>query len=124
MRTIKFRAWREDKKAMVYPDDKFHFIAMGKLFKLDPCLQENRYYEMPINIVIEQFTGLTDKNGKEIYEGDIARCCYPNDLQPYIGAVDYYTESACYALSGYEALLQHFDEITVIGNIHENPELL
>jgi len=119
MKTIKFRAW--DVLNSKWFDDIF---AVGHSDEGNYVIDLDRWVYFEPTVIIEQFTGLLDKNGKEIYEGDIARCCYPNDLQPYIGAVDYYTESACYALSGYEALLQHFDEITVIGNIHENPELL
>jgi len=59
MRTLKFRAWDDQTKQMVYQDDQMtNYKILG------------RYTN------VQQFTGLLDKNGKEIYEGDILQYKY------------------------------------------------
>ena len=68
---------------------------------------------------IEQCTGLKDKNGKLIYEGDII--LVDDDKCP----VEWDSENARYNVVGYgEIAYLNYNDIEVIGNIHENPELL
>ena len=72
---------------------------------------------------VGQYTGLTDKNGNKIFEGDIVNIEYPetiveNTVIEYIGASFYgSTYSDIWELDGYYHL-------EIIGNIHDNPELL
>ena len=82
--------------------------------------------KMFIPILIEtvgQYTGLTDKNGKKIFEGDIIDIQYPdifvaNTVVEYVGA-------SFVASTDYDAwALDDFVSLEVIGNIHDNPELL
>ena len=81
--------------------------------------------------VIEQYTGLKDKNGKKMYEGDIVR--YGRRLRGIVppeshteivswrsGEEEYYP---CCTTSGF-SLPYSEDGYEVIGNVHENPELL
>lgn len=70
---------------------------------------------------IGQFTGLHDKNEQEIYEGDVVKSTFTT----YIVTWD--KECACFSLKEDNTphlLADYVNEIEVIGNIHDNPELL
>jgi len=131
MREIKFRAW--DKKNKCWCSlEPFNIIGEYTIFN---CL--NQYIEMDFinrinDIEIVQFTGLKDKNGKEIYEGDIV-----HDNQDYspetIGIVRYdkgefYLDGRDNSDNNYwilkERLFMVYNMIEVIGNIYENQELI
>ena len=112
MRKIKFRAWDAEEKNFIYFD-----ALEGLLSECDETYRQRCVGKF------EQFTGLHDKNGKEIYEGDLIK--YGSDAPLEV----IYRESCfCYnQKSRYISRLQIFDNINkieVIGNIHENPELL
>lgn len=70
---------------------------------------------------VGQFTGLCDKNGKEIYEGDVLECFDDtlNFSYKIKCVVTYCNDKAAYNIDPYA-----WATIEVIGNIHENPELL
>ena len=110
MREIKFRAWdKETKKMSLYPQLGFNnSVDINEQIRC--CGKE-----------LMQYTGLKDKNGKEIYEGDIVR---GNGL---INAVIVYEESATSFLAdaGFAKLkFANNSLIEVIGNRFENSELL
>ena len=79
---------------------------------------------------VGQFTGLTDKNGKRIFEGDICRNTRTNEIV----SVKWHGTMAGYGWSkrktdgsflyDFGALFRSYDKMEVIGNIHDNPELL
>jgi len=125
MREIKFRAWDEQHKEMHY---NFEWISSGisgndwivfrsnrqKLSNESPPF-ENPYFRQQFKIM--QYTGLKDKSGREIYEGDI--------MGRFV--VKYIINNAQFKLMAKDAefdLDYGHDHFEVIGNIYENPGLL
>jgi len=105
MREIKFRCWIK-KRNLMLNDVPFH-----------------HWYLDDDSVVIMQYTNLKDKNGKEIYEGDIFPYKGRNLVVRYeLGAaVGHWFGSNEYIFFEHYA---NGDEVEVIGNIYENPELL
>lgn len=75
---------------------------------------------------IMQYTGLKDKNGLDIYEGDIFKSEIHNPQNFHVEFVEGAWCATAPIVEGYPTEMNHFslDSIEVIGNIYENPELL
>jgi len=113
MREIKFRAWMENKmlshEDLVNMDQEFY-----AMYTILTELQED--------ITFMQYTGLKDKNDKEIYEGDMLRISFREDFQVVRYAKDGYFATSEFAL--FELIRDEGYTYEVVGNIYENPELL
>lgn len=118
----------------MHPDNTKHYIVFDRM--TDWGLPNRHLQADVIPETVGQFTGLTDKNGKKIFEGDI--CTYPDGWTDHagdgvetfsVGVVTWYNEHPCFYLTNnigveWDEIWDAADEITVIGNIHDNPELL
>ena len=108
-RKIKFRAWRPNKLEMDY----FDFIKTEDVAKFG----EGNWFLQHLM----QYTGLMDKNGKEIYEGDI--CSGHSDGNGKIVWNDF---EWVYQFEGEDivGIWEVRSDLKIVGNIYENPELL
>lgn len=119
-REIKFRAWDKHKKKMYYD------------LKIEPIvpLSINTFFLEATGLNWMQYTGLKDKNGKEIYDGDVI---YDERKNKYKGYV--ICDRGAFRLKRFKKLkdswlndlaLWHYTKFPhgVVGNIYENPELL
>lgn len=89
--------------------DGILIVGVAPLIEVDPT-------------TVGQYTGLTDKNGKKIFEGDIVDCL------EYYGEV-YYDSDCCFDLRDNTSemcggFIGSYNSLKIIGNIHDNPELL
>ncbi|MED4963002.1 YopX family protein [Heyndrickxia coagulans] len=120
MREIKFRAWDEELKRMFY----------GTTEQFDDSLSFRFKHFETDEPVYMQYTGLCDKNGREIYEGDIVTFgSWDEDIEEewrHTPALVEYkqNEAAFYLTRSCNIPLAHQKDIEVIGNIYEDPGLL
>lgn len=117
MREIKFRLWLGGQ--FTY----WGFVEPGSFAGLTSSNVESLTMD-EMRERSEQFTGLHDKNGKEIYEGDVVR--HPNGVHPVVwddSLASWQMRFSDYVPDQEEGSISYQD-VQVIGNIHENPELL
>lgn len=118
---FRFRIWDTEKKELIYDaENAYDYMrpcSGGKIIEADcfgDVLANKRY-------IVEQCTGLKDKNGRLIYENDVVSCGHPD-----IGYVKW--KDGGFWVSGWNYVIPWNFFTThkweVLGNIHENPELL
>ena len=135
MREILFRGKRKDNGDWATATSIFKAECVGELrFYINSLSDATVYLNSDGNITrteteldcewleviqetVGQFTGLTDKNGKKIFEGDIValRTSRTHEVK--------YADGGFY-MEGTAIPMRHADKFEVIGNIHDNPELL
>ena len=120
-RVLKFRAWDNKQKKMLYG------VSIGTIKVWDenaPLISHEFSYSE--DCIFEQYTGLTDKNGKEIYEGDIVTLNGEWEEIEHDDCSIVTFENGCFRVGdGYENEAgSYLSDWRIIGNIHENPELL
>lgn len=134
MREIKFRAWLKETQEMI----EAYNLSWG--YSINPDTGDNIHninsqWKVGRDAILMQYTGLKDKNGKEIYEGDIVRVL--NNLKEYECGEVAMGNLGTWAVRLHQlkipifefiddrlSLVHSMDRIEVIGNIYENPELL
>jgi len=120
MREIKFRAWDKGKKRM-YCGDEINSIHHSGILQIVIEEEKNDWMVMPGDYILMQYTGLRDKNGKEIHEGDVLSYELKQGWEIFF-------EDGCYYMmcDGHSFLLEkaRAQISEIIGNIHENPELI
>ena len=125
MREYKFRCWDTKNKEMLEVQE----LDYEDSYNGEPMIRTTMYndYFDTEDMILMQYTGLKDKNGKEIYEGDIVKIDIDrayvkwNDKYGYFQLIpikDYYFDSDIIG----QAL--EYEDVEVIGNEFDNPELL
>ena len=123
MRGIKFRVW-----------NMYEYISLNEAIYDDtvyiqqPSSSKNSMIEINWDgVELEQFTGMLDTNGVEIYEGDVVAIPECKELK----VVEWSVKSCCFVLRHLPSkqysenfYLEEFSQITVVGNIHQHAYLL
>lgn len=129
MRDIKFRCWDTENKEMLEVQE----LDYEDSYNGQPMTRTTMYsdYFDTEDMILMQYVGLKDKNGKEIYEGDIVKFRFKDDREEFpdlIGYIEYQTTFTAFRImsnqGSFKIDITEIKSIEVIGNIYKNPELL
>ena len=131
MREIKFRAWNKEHGEMVYSTNNFLY-EKREFYPF--CFEVGFSHYPEENWEIMQFTGLLDKNGKEIYEGDIVKyealTRFHDDCDHEREVVKYDEKKSGFSPMIWQKVVEdgfynyEIENLEIIGNIHQTPELI
>ena len=122
-RQLKFRAWSKEDSRMI--------TAKNCQIDFHGCMTSNAGYDVSEDYILMQYTGLSDKNGIECYQGDLSiingELCMVNFCTFFTGGWDF--KSFKIGSHPFSEICNSFNglgctQFEIIGNIHENPELL
>lgn len=122
-REIKFRAWDKEEKRIINYPELCNLYRYAEMASLDLWL-ENDF------ITLMQYTGLKDKNGKEIWEGDIVKYGRYTNTPNAVGFIAFDNELIAFVIKDFRVSQDWYfmgvnkKNLEIIGNIYENPELL
>lgn len=123
-REIKIRAWLKEEKKMVivetidFSEKSIQYLEKNEI--MDAYLLRTKFLE---DVELMQYTGVKDKNGKEIYEGDIYHVGDKN-IRYLVVWFDSGFEGKQLRSTSYAGLKSWAKDTEILGNIYENPELL
>lgn len=126
MREIKFRAWHEQSKTMIMPPGIYDSEVGPYTMTFDGRIYSAGFYK---DFQLMQYTGLKDKNGKEIYEGDLIKLGNPRKTFLPIEE-DNAVGEVIFSYGSFNVFDTPLSDVTdwheceVIGSIYENPELI
>lgn len=124
MREIKFRAWNGNE--MFYPETENNSDTFWSGFNSGKVEIRDYTTEIADNLCIPlQYTGLKDKNGKEVYDGDIVEFRCDGCIQSEVGKIKRSVivfENGSFDIKDWS--INETKWIEIVGNIYENPELL
>ena len=117
MREIKFRAWDTINKKFIIDDEDDGFVVTpdGSIQTWNKNAETYMSSDRGRGAILLQYTGLKDKNSKEIYEGDIVKTKNKRIFEIEIPYIYFEIADGCWNTE---------IDFRVIGNIYENPELL
>ena len=125
-RKIKFRAWDNENKYMINSKQGI-FTALRNSMNI--TVQDNGYYNNgdllkpnKEKYTLMQYTGIKDKNGVEVYEGDKVMYDYEWTEPNEIGIITWNKDTASFQIKGHipSSSMKHLDRMKVTGNIYEN----